>query len=106
MLPLAAAAGLEVLAARRHAQAAGLEDFEEPGLGESLFSLLDACADAVAGHGAGHEHDVAAPLAAGAWDARQALATVGEVGERDLDLATALEVGRDEGAVGLRHGPR
>ena len=100
VLPLAAAARLEVLAAGRDAERARLQNLQQPRLGERALALEHARADAVARHGAGDEDDVATVAVA---HADEALAAVGEIGERELYFLAALERGGGEGG-GVGHG--
>ena len=79
---------------RRDAVRAGLEDLDRARLRVGPLALADHRPHAVAGHGAGDEHDVAV----GARDAR---AAEGERVDRQLQLVAALRPGRVVGAVAM-----
>ena len=80
----------------RDAVRRGLEDLDRAGLGVGLLGLADDGAQAVAGHPARHEDDVAVT-------ARDAVAAVGERIDGELELVAAAGAG--EGGRG-RHGHR
>jgi len=71
-----------VVGARRHAVRRGLDDLDRARLGVGALGLPDHGADAVAGHGSGHEDHVAVV-------ARDAVPAVGERVDRQLELVAA-----------------
>ncbi len=71
-----------VVGARRDAVGRRLDDLDGARLGVGALGLADDGAHAVAGNGAGHEHDIAVT-------ARDAVAAVGERVDRQLELVAA-----------------
>ena len=75
-----------MVGARRDPVRRRLDDLDRARLGVRALGLADDRADAVAGHGAGDEHDVAVV-------ARDAVAAVGERVDRQLELVAARRAG-------------